>query len=235
MSLGRNRFYKEVGVAGEGGRYSILLDGKPIKTPVGAALALPTEALAEAVAGEWRAQGPKLAPETMPLTKLANTAIDHVGANRTLAAEQILGFARSDLLCYRADAPSGLVARQMAQWDPLLEWAKARHGARLKTATGISFTEQPPEALVALARAIAAHGDFALAALHAAATLAGSAVIALALSDGRLTAEETFAASELDHIFQTETWGHDEEADRVARMKASELMEIARFFQLLRN
>ncbi len=232
MSL-RDRFYKEVGVAGEG--YAILLDGKPVKTPAGRALLLPLRALADAVAEEWRAQGPKLVPASMLLTKLANTAIDRVGTNRSLAIEQILGFAKSDLICYRAESPPDLVARQSEQWDRLIEWAKTRHGAALKTATGIAFVEQPKEALGALMRAVAAHDDFTLAGLHAAATLAGSAIIALAMSQGWLTAEEAFAASELDNIYQAETWGRDGEAGRKADAKVTELTEIAQFFKFLRQ
>ena len=235
MSRPRDRFYKDVSVEGGQSGFAVLLDGKPIRTPSGAALSLPARALADAVAEEWRAQGPKIDPLTMKLTKLANTAIDRVGTDRALAVEQIIGFARSDLVCYRAEGPAGLVARQQEKWDPVIAWAKVRHAIDLKTAIGISFIDQPPEALSALARPLEAHDDFALTGLNAAATLAGSAIIALALIDGRLSAGEAFAAAELDRLHQEEVWGRDDEADRVARAKAEELAEIARFSELLKT
>ena len=210
----------------------ILLDGKSVLTSAGAPLALPKPALAEAVAEEWRAQGEKLRPESMILTKLANTAIDRMGANRPAAIAQILAFARSDLICYRAEAPEALVNRQTAVWDPLLDWARARHGADLACASGIAFIEQSPDALAALERAAAGYDDFALAGLHAAATLLGSAIVALALCEGRLTADQAFAAAQLDEIYQTEKWGQDFGLAKQFQSKMAELTEIARFCAL---
>jgi chaperone required for assembly of F1-ATPase len=230
---GTARFYKDVTVASADGGFAVQLDGCALKTPGGSTLIVPTQALAEAIAEEWREQGETLRHDTMLLTKLANTAIDRVRPNRPLAAEQIVGFARSDLVCYRADAPCELVARQDAQWDPLIDWARTHHGVALKTATGIGFVTQEAEALAALEARLAAYDDFALAALHAAAALMGSAVIALALAGGRLGAEDAFAAAELDRIYQTETWGMDAEAEGAARIRRAELLEIARFFKLL--
>jgi chaperone required for assembly of F1-ATPase len=226
------RSYRDVVVEKAGEAYRILLDGKPLRTPVGAAFLLPDEVLARAVADEWQAQGERLNPESLHLTKLANTAIDLVSANRAAWIEQILAFAKSDSLCYRATAPAGLVARQAAQWDPLLEWARERFGAQLRTATGIGFVEQPPEAIEELARALRGRNDFILAALLAAAALTGSAIIALGLSEGWLDADEAFAAAELDGVYQAEKWGEDPEALIQSRNKATELTKIAWFFRL---
>lgn len=236
----RTRFYREVSIQspGEGERasgYAILLDGKPIRTPAGAPLLLPNAALAEAVAEEWRVQEEKIRPETMLLTRLANAAIDRVAPNREAIVGQILAFARSDLVCYRAEAPEALLARQARAWDPLIEWARARYGASFKSAAGIAFVEQPKDALEALERAMAGQGDHALAGLHAAATLLGSAIIALALLEGQLGADEAFAAAELDEIYQSEKWGRDHDAQMRFRRNAEELSEIARFFRLLRE
>jgi chaperone required for assembly of F1-ATPase len=225
----QTRFYRDVSVEKAGETYRILLDGKPIRTPAGGALLLPNDALAQAVAEEWREQGEKLKPESMPLTKLANTAIDRVAANRDVVIEQILAFAKSDLVCYRAAAPQDLVARQAAQWDPLLQWAHERCGAQFQTAACIAFVEQPPEAVAALGRALRTHDDFALCALNAAAALTGSAIIGLALSEGRLDADEAFTASQLDEMYQAEKWGQDPEALIQSRSKAVELTNIARF------
>jgi chaperone required for assembly of F1-ATPase len=206
-----------------------------MRTPAGAPFVLPNEKMAEAVAEEWRSQGDTIRPETMLLTKLANTAIDRVRPNREVAIAQILGFARSDLLCYRAEAPGALVSRQAATWDPLLDWARERYGGKLKTASGIGFIEQPREALAALERALAGYDDFALAGLTAAATLLSSAVLALALAEGRLGADDAFAAAQLDEIYQAERWGQDPEAVKQSGRKAEELSRIARFFELIRG
>jgi chaperone required for assembly of F1-ATPase len=227
------RFYRDVSVMGEDSAgYSVLLDGKAIRTPASAGFAVPTRALAEAVAEEWRVQGEKIRPETMMLTKLANTAIDRIGPDRRAAVEQVLAFAKSDLVCYRAPGPDALVRRQMETWDALVEWARDCFGAHLICAEGLGFVSQTPEALAAFERAIAAKNDFALAGLHAAAILTGSAVIALALAEERLSSDEAFAAAELDEIYQAEKWGKDEEALRHSRNKASELSEIASFLNL---
>jgi chaperone required for assembly of F1-ATPase len=224
------RFYREVGVAEEAGAFRVLLDGKPVKTPSRNALALPTRALADAIAGEWRAQTENVDPKSMPLSGLAMAAIDGAAAER---AGQALAFARSDLLCYRAEEPAELVARQAAAWDTLLDWAAERYGARLKIASGIVFVEQSSEALAALERAVAGRSPFHLTALHSAAAITGSLVLALALADGRLTAAEAFAASRLDESFQAEKWGMDAEAEARATRLAAELAAAERFLRSL--
>lgn len=228
------RFYRDVSVAeGESG-FAVLLDDRPLRTPSSrSAYALPSRALAEAVAGEWRGQGEEIDPETMPLTRLVNTAIERVPVNRGPVAEQTLALGRSDLLCYRADYPEALAARQAAHWDPLLAWAAERHGAALATGGGIAFVEQPAEALMALDEAVWAHDDFRLTGLSAAASILGSLVLALALAEGRLDAADAFRLATLDEAFQAEQWGVDADAQaRLDRLEA-ELMGIERFLRLL--
>ncbi len=225
------RFYKEVAV-GEG--LHILLDGKPVKTPRRAALALPKRALADAIAEEWRAQGEEIVPTKMPLTKLANTAIDRVVWCEAEIAAQVLAYA-NDLLCYRAEAPADLVARQTAQWDPLLDWAAEHTGARLTTAAGIIHIAQPKDAVAAYSDALARFDPYVLTALHAAATLCGSLVLALALAERRLEAEEAFALSQLDERYQAEKWGVDEEARKRSEAMAAELDAAVRFMRLARG
>jgi len=155
-----------------------------VKTPLGAPLMLPNPGLAEAVAEEWRAQGEKIMPATMHLTRLTNTAIDRVIPDRCFAENEILKTARNDVICYRADAPAELVVRQREAWDPLLVWADREYGAMLAAGTGIGFIEQPDAAMEALRRTLAPRVPFALTGLTAAATLCSSAIIALALADG---------------------------------------------------
>lgn len=188
---------------------AVSLDGKPVRTPGRVPLALPTEALAEAVAGEWRAVEGEIDPRAMPLTGLANAAIDRVGADPALFARGLAVYAESDLLCYRADAPDDLVARQQAAWDPLLDWARARYDVHLETATGILHRAQPAATLTRLGEAIATRDAFALAALSPIVTIGGSLIAALALAENTATPEQVWDAITLDEDYQAERWGRD--------------------------
>ena len=188
---------------------AVSLDGKPVRTPGRVPLALPTEALAEAVAGEWRAVEGEIDPRAMPLTGLANAAIDRVGADPALFARGLAVYAESDLLCYRADAPDDLVARQQAAWDPLLDWARARYDVHLETATGILHRAQPAATLTRLGEAIATRDAFALAALSPIVTIGGSLIAALALAENAATPEQVWDAITLDEDYQAERWGRD--------------------------
>lgn len=227
------RFYKDVSVAEEDGGCRVLLDGRTLKTSAKAALELPTRALAEAVAEEWRAQGEEIDPPAMHLTRLSFGAIDGVKVDRAKVANHALSFGGSDLLSYRADAPQELAARQAAAWDPLLEWAAERHAARLLVTSGVGHIVQPAETLAALERAVAAQSDFALSALHAATMITGSLVLALALADGHITAEQAFAIATIDETYQAEKWGTDSEAEQRLKRHAEELAAADRFLLLL--
>ncbi len=224
------RFYKTVST---GENKAVLLDNRAMKTPKGAPFILPTRELAEAIAEEWRAQTDGIKPETMPLTRLAYAAID--GASECARiAEQAVAYAKSDLLCYRAEGPDDLVIRQARQWSPILDWLAETHGARLKLATGIGFVEQPPEALARLSGRVGQLDPFTLVALHTASSITGSLALGLALLEGRLNASEAFALSQIDESFQAEKWGRDAEAEaRAARLKA-ELESAERLIQLIR-
>jgi chaperone required for assembly of F1-ATPase len=230
---GIKKFYKSVDAVGEGDAFAVCLDGKAIRAPHGAVLAVPKRTLADAIAQEWRDQVERINLDTMPLTRLAYAAADVALSQRARLTEQILAFGRADLLCYRAETPAALAAHQALAWNPLLDWATERFGARLLTGTGISYVEQSPESQVALARAIDRHDDFALTALHGASSLLGSLVLALALAEATLEAPEAFALSRLDETFQAEAWGRDAQAEvRAARLEA-ELRAIARFLRLV--
>jgi chaperone required for assembly of F1-ATPase len=231
----RSRFYTDVSVVSHSQGFTVLLDGKPIHTPAGAELLLPTPALADAVAEEWRAQGEKVRPETMFLTKLANTAIDRIAVHRRTVIAQIVSFARSDVLCYRAEGPEALVALQRRVWDPILDWARERYGVILLCGAGIGFVEQQQESLDALERAIDDYDSFALSGLQAAAALLGSAVIALALAEQKLSVQEAFAAAELDENFQADQWGRDFEAEKRRANNQAELEAIDRFLRAVRK
>lgn len=229
------RFYKDASAsAAADGGYTVLLDGKAVKTPKRAALSLPNLPLAEAIAEEWRAQGETIDPQTMPLTRLAFAALDAVTPDRQEIARQILRYAQSDLLSYRAEKPPELVARQARMWDPLLDWAAETYGARLKVGSGIRHLAQPAGAIAALEKAISHYDEFQLAALHTATTVAGSLVLALALAERKVSAEEAFSAAMLDETYQAEKWGRDAEAEQRRQRLLSELVAAERLLRLLR-
>jgi len=234
MTRRPKRAYKAVAVAPSGEQYAVLLDGKPAKVET-AILQLPTHALAEAVAQEWCEQEKQLDPARMRLTALAAAALNRIATSRGDVIEHILGFGRNELLCYRASEPPELAARQRAQWDPLLEWVHDRHGIRLVADADISFIEQPVDASVRMQEIVSARDDFELAALDAAAALASSFVVALAVLDRHLGAEETFAVSHLDELFQAEKWGRDAEAESRRTRIIAELKAVDRFVSLLKE
>lgn len=207
------RFYDTVSVEERPEGFVVLLDGKPVRTPGKAVLALPTGAAAALVAAEFEAQGERIDPVTMPATRLVNTAIDGVAADMEAVIEDILRFASSDLLCYRADGPDGLVARQADAWDPVIGWAKARLGARFVLADGIVHVTQPREAIGAIGIHLAGRDEpLQLAALHLMTTLTGSALLALAVGAGELSPESAWAAAHVDETWNAEQWGEDYEA-----------------------
>jgi chaperone required for assembly of F1-ATPase len=227
------RFYEAVTVEGTPEGFRFLLDARPVRTPARQPLLLPSRALAEAVAAEWRAQGDEMRPAEMPLTRLVNTVLDGVRATREDVVAAILRFGENDLLAYRAEAPAELAARQR-QWDDYLQWAEERHGARLAATSGIGPVEQPPQALEALRRAVAGCSVFELAGLHVLASITGSLVLGLAVLDGRLTAEDAFGLSRLDETYQAEQWGADSEAEQRATRLAAEMCHAARLIVLSR-
>ena len=221
------RFYAEVSIAQHEGGFAITLDGKMVRTPARQVLAVPTEALALRVAAEWQAQGEEINPMSMPVTRLVNTALDGVTANTQAIFEDILRFSSSDLICYRAEEPERLVERQAERWDPVIDWAANDLGARFILVEGVMHHEQPREAIAAFAVTLARHDSpIALATLHTVTTLTGSAILALAFAEGRVTVEEAWSLAHLDEDWTIERWGRDEEAEerrakRFAEFKAA--------------
>lgn len=228
------RFYKEVSVAPCEGGFQVLLDGRPVKTPAGKPLVLPTDRLAGAIADEWHAQGPEIVPPSMPLLRFANTVIDGIAANRTETIDAILRFGCNDLLCYRANMPAALARRQAQAWDPLLAWADAKLGAKLTVVDGLIHADQSAPALAALRAAVERQGDFALAALHIVASITGSLVLGLAAVMGELSAAQAFALSRIDEAHQAETWGSDAEAEARAERLATEIDQACALVDLSR-
>lgn len=227
------RFYKQVSVAPVVGGHAIRLDGRPVKTPARAELALPTSALAHAVAAEWDAQAEEIDPRRMPLTGLSNAAIDRVAPDPAAFAQGLAAYAETDLLCYRADTPAPLVARQAERWDPLLDWARGRYDVHFETVAGIIHRPQPEETVRRLAAAIAAYDAFELAALQPLVTISGSLVIALAIAEGRIDAEDAFATAHLDELWQVKQWGEDPLATEARDNRRADFKAAARLLALL--
>lgn len=223
------RFWKNADVTGTDEGFEVRLDGRAIRTPAKALLVLPTKALAEAIAGEWDAQEEVVKPATMPMTRTANSAIDRVAPQMAEVAGLIAEYGGSDLICYRATAPVALEERQAEVWDPLIDWAATELGAPLAITSGIVPVPQRSESLARLAGLVAGSEPFALAALHELVTLSGSLVLGLAVSHGRLSADEAWAASTLDDDWQREQWGADEEADARQAKRHTAFLDAARF------
>jgi chaperone required for assembly of F1-ATPase len=209
----QKRFYASATMEAEEGGFTLRLDGKRAMTPGRQPLAVADPRLAEAIAAEWMAQGEFIDPLSMPVTRLANSAIDGVASRRADVRAEVLAYASTDLLCYRAGEPEGLVARQAAAWDPILKWVESRYGIRFVLAEGMVHAAQPAPTLAALAAAIDAFDDpLRLAGLSLATTLSGSALIALALAEGALDADAAWAAAHVDEDWNIEKWGEDAEA-----------------------
>ena len=225
------------GLTGAGG-FHVLLDGKPVRLPGGAALHLPHRALAEAVAAEWDAagggKGGSLSWDDLPLTRLAGTAQERIAPDPEPVILELARYGETDLLCYRAEAPVALVERQQTQWQPWLDWVAGDTGARLRVTTGVMPVAQDPAALAALARALAAQPPLALAALGLAVPALGSLVLGLAMARFCLDAGTACALATLDEAFQAEKWGHDVAAEQRHRRIEGEVTVAGQFLALVR-
>ncbi|WP_028035669.1 ATP12 family chaperone protein [Chelativorans sp. J32] len=216
------RFYERVEVSGDGDSWKVLLDGRPVRTPLGSELVLPNEAAAQLVADEFSAQGEHIDPMSMPVTRLVNTAIDGVASDIQAVTEDILRYASSDLLYYRADAPERLIELQADAWDPVLDWAEAELSARFILAEGVMHVEQPRQTIAAVGAHLKLRNDpLRLAILHVMTSLTGSAILALAVEAGAIEAEAAWNAAHVDEDWNISQWGEDAEATarRTARKR----------------
>ncbi|KAB2917815.1 MAG: ATPase [Hyphomicrobiaceae bacterium] len=232
------RFYTSVSVVAAEGKaagFRVLLDGKPVRTPAKAEFVVPTAALAEAIAAEWEAQRAHIDPATMPLTRLANSAIDGVRTRVAEVRAEVVKYAGSDLLCYRAESPGELVRRQAEAWDPILAWVQEALHVRFVVGQGIVPLSQAGTALAAIVRALERLDDFTLSAVHVMTTLTGSALLALAHAHGRLSAEAAWAAAHVDEDWQIAQWGEDAEAKARRVRRWVEMQAASRLMHLVRD
>ena len=227
------RFWKEVSVEREGEGWTIRLDGRAVKTPARGALIVPTRALADALAGEWEAVGAASDPRNMPLTGLANAAIDRVAPARQAFADNLANYAEADLACYRAEGPRELVDRQAEQWDKLLGWARRRFDVDFATTSGLRHVAQPSATVERLSHAIAALDPFRLAGLSPVVTIGGSLVAALAVLEKAISPEEAWEAVSVDDRWQIEQWGADADAEAALENRRRDFLSAARFLDLL--
>jgi chaperone required for assembly of F1-ATPase len=226
------RFYRSATAAVAADGFSVRLDDKPVRTPAGRALIAPTLRLAQAIAAEWDAQGETIDPAAMPLTRLANSIIDGVRDRPVPVAAEVRKYLGSDLVCYRAGSPQALVDRQARAWDPILDWARQTLSADFMLGEGVIPIAQPGPALAAAAAAIPDEA-WRLGAMHAVTTLTGSALIALALHRGRLTADEAWAAAHVDEDWNIEQWGEDELARERRAFRLAEFLAAASVLRAL--
>lgn len=228
------RFYTDVAVVDVAGGHGVELDGRPIKTPERNRLIVPARALADAVTAEWQSQTEVVDLSAMPLTRLAQRAVDSAGHGRDRMISEIMNFSRSDLLCYRATDPDPLVKLQTSEWQPILEWAARELGAHLDITTALMVVEQPPASLAALGEHVDTLSDFELAGLAPATALLGSLVLGLALHRGHIDSQKALSLSLLDELWQAEQWGEDDEAVARRELLATDIGNLQAFLDCLR-
>ena len=227
------KFWKEVSAERAGDGWTIRLDGRSVKTPARLELIVPTEALAEAIADEWRALESEIDPRLMPLTGIANAATDRVAPERQAFAAALGQYAQADLACYRAEGPRGLVQKQEERWDVLLAWARRRFDVDFKTTTGLMHVAQPQATVERLSHAVEALDPFRLAGLSPLVTIGGSLVAALAVLEKAVTPDEAWEAVSIDECWQLEQWGADAEAEAALKNRRGDFLTAARFLALV--
>ncbi|RED17847.1 ATP12 family chaperone protein [Pontivivens insulae] len=229
------RFWKQADVAKAEGGWTVTLDGRNVRTPGKQLLIVPSHALAQRIAAEWHAQDEKINPLSMPFTRSANSAIEKVAPQRDDVIEMLASYGETDLLCYRADYPDSLIARQAAAWDPMLDWAADTYDARLLPVAGLIPQPQPAQSLANLKAQLAQFDDYELTALHDLVTLSGSLVLGLAVAAGRIDAASAWPVAELDALFQQEQWGEDEEAVAERAIKEAAFRHAETLLHLIRK
>lgn len=228
------RFWKETTIEACEGGYTVRLDERPVKTPSKTLLVVPTQALAREIAAEWEAQDGVIDPLSMPFTRSSNAALDKVAHQHAEVAELLAAYADADLICYRADSPETLVARQSEAWDPLLKWISQTYDVKMQPVQGVMHHPQPSETLARLSQEVHGLDDFALTAFHDLVGMSGSLVIGLAALQNLHPAPVLWGLSRIDEIWQAEQWGEDEEAQELSARKENDFLHAKRFYDLSR-
>lgn len=229
------RFWKQADAVACDGGYTVHLDGRPVRTPAKAALVVPKQAMAEAIAQEWDAQTDAIDPRTMPVTRGANAAIDKLRVQRAEVVSLLAEYGGSDLLCYRASDPEALVQRQSEAWDSMLRWADDTLGVRLRVAQGVMHVAQDSASLDRMKTELETFDDFALAAVHDLISLSGSLILALAVTRDAVPPDDAWRRSRVDEHWQAEQWGEDEEAAAAEMIKRAAFLDAERFYRLAKT
>jgi len=227
------RFWKTVEIREDDGGWGVSLDGRPVRTPARAPLVVPTRPLADAIAEEWRTAADEIDPRAMPLTGLANAAVDHVIRNKAEFAGGLARYAEADLACYRSEWPPQLVDRQVEHWDPLLAWGRRRFDVDFSTTSGLMHIPQPPATIERLAHEVMALDACRLAGLSPLVTVGGSLLAALALLEKAIAPEAAWEAVSVDDRWQLEQWGSDADAELALETRRRDFFAGARFLELL--
>ena len=225
------RFWKTVHVVCADGGFTVTLDERNVRTPSKALLVVPTEAMAARIAAEWDAQTDRVDPRRMPWTRSANSAIDKLSVQRAEVEDHLIGYAGTDLLCYRAENPAALTTRQSEMWDPMLSWIEGHYGVILKTTRGVMPVEQDGQAMAVLREVMSPMSDFAITGFHDLVTLSGSYLIALSVAENARSPMDAWDLSRLDEEWQIEQWGRDDEADAQSTLKRDAFLHAAEFFR----
>jgi len=226
------RFWTETTTHSVEGGHEVRLDGRGIKTPAKTPLLLPTLSMAEAIAEEWAAQLEKVDPNTMPMTRAANAALDKVQHQHAAVADMLAEYGGTDLLCYRAENPQALVEKQAEKWDPILHWAEQTLEVKMALGHGVMFVAQPQDSLRVLTERVHAFDHFELTGFHDLVAISGSLILALAVTEGHLSAQDAWELSRVDEEWQIAQWGADEEAESIASLKNSAYLDAYRFINL---
>ena len=227
------RFWKSVSIGEEGGAWGVKLDGRSIKTPARLPLQVPTRALAEAIGEEWDALGKTIDPRALPLTGIANAALDRVAPDPPGFAGALAKYAEADLACYRAEGPEELVRRQEREWDKLLDWARRRYEIDFVVTSGLIHVEQPAATVDRLTHAILVLDSFRLAGLSPLVSISGSLVAALGILERAMAPDEIWNAVSLDDQWQRERWGADADAEAALHNRRRDFFSSVRFLDLL--
>lgn len=226
------RFWKDTSLAEAEGGWQVLLDARPVRTPLKSAMVLPTREMADVVAAEWHAQEGVIDPLSMPVTRSANAAIDKVTVQHSEVAAMLAAYAETDLLCHRAEAPKELADQQNKGWNPVLDWAAETYSAPLAVVSGILPADHPDESLAIYARVVAGYRPFSLTALHDLVTLSGSLVLGLSVANGQIEPDTAWRLSRIDEDWQVSQWGEDEDAAEAAEIKRRAFLHAATFLGL---
>ncbi|WEQ53442.1 hypothetical protein LV478_08070 [Komagataeibacter oboediens] len=232
----RRRFWTLAAARPAEGGFCVELDGRGICLPGGAPLCVTSRALAGAIADEWAhaggEKGGDFTPYDLPMTRITGTMIERVAPDPSAQVTALLQYVDGELLCYRADHPALLCARQKAEWDPQLAWLQARYGIAMAVTQGIMPLSQSQAVQVAWQGILDKMDNATLAALGVMVPAMKSIVLGLAVVTGALSAAKAAEVASVDERTQMDIWGRDDKQAESLRLLALEVADASRFLRL---